>query len=115
MRTIDLKTLTIEKARAHLDAGDFTAVELTGAYHARAREVNSGLNAYLELFDDAEVMAKEADKLIREKKAGPLTGIPLAIKDNILIEGKRCGSASKILEGYVAPPWAARPKTALTA
>lgn len=33
----------------------------------------------------------------------PLCGIPLAVKDNILIEDRRVGAASKILEGYIAP------------
>jgi aspartyl-tRNA(Asn)/glutamyl-tRNA(Gln) amidotransferase subunit A len=100
---INLHTLTIEKARAHLDEGDFTAVQLTQAYLDTIAKRNPEINAYLEVFDDALDMAHEADKRIAEKNSMPLTGIPFAIKDNILIEGKRAGSASKILDGYTAP------------
>jgi len=47
--------------------------------------------------------ADEADKRLKAKKdVHVLTGIPLAMKDNILIKGRRAGAASKILEGYYA-------------
>ncbi|NIP22989.1 MAG: Asp-tRNA(Asn)/Glu-tRNA(Gln) amidotransferase subunit GatA, partial [Phycisphaerae bacterium] len=35
--------------------------------------------------------------------SAPLLGVPLAVKDNILIAGKPASAASKILEDYVAP------------
>jgi aspartyl-tRNA(Asn)/glutamyl-tRNA(Gln) amidotransferase subunit A len=47
--------------------------------------------------------AENIDKKIAEGKIGPLTGVPLALKDNILIDGRKVTSASKILEGFVAP------------
>ena len=40
--------------------------------------------------------------MIARGESKPLTGIPMAIKDNMLIEGRRASSASKILENYVA-------------
>src|SRR5262249_30818755 len=46
--------------------------------------------------------AKAADAVIAKGESKPLTGIPLAIKDNILIEGRHASSASKILENYTA-------------
>lgn len=100
---IDISQLTIASARKHLDAGDFTAVELVDAYLAAIESKNPELNAYLEVFDDARAQAQTADETIKAGKAQALTGIPLAIKDNILINGKRVSAASKILEGYVAP------------
>ena len=100
--TIDLKNLTITKARNALDRGEFTAVDLTRGYLDRIEELNPEINAYLEVFDDALDQAKKADKVIKEGKATALTGIPISVKDNILIKGKRSTSASKILEGHVA-------------
>ena len=50
-------------------------------------------------------MREQAQKADARRAAGeshPLLGIPLAVKDNILIEGRRAGAASKILENYVA-------------
>lgn len=100
---INLKNLTIKKAHDSLVKGEYSAVDLAKAYLAEIEKKNKNLNAYLEVYDDVLVQAKEADKRIWEGKAAVLTGIPMGIKDNILIKGKRAGSASKILEGYVAP------------
>jgi aspartyl-tRNA(Asn)/glutamyl-tRNA(Gln) amidotransferase subunit A len=100
---IDLKNLTIKKARKMLDSGEITAVKLAEAYLKNIKEKNGELHAYLEVFDDVLEQAKEADKRIKSGERKSLLGIPLAIKDNILINGRRVGSASKILEGYIAP------------
>lgn len=101
--SIDLAALTIKKAHDALVNGEFSAVELAETYLAEVGKKNKDLNAYLEVFPDVREQAKKADKKIKAGKATVLTGIPLAIKDNILIEGRRVGAASKILEGYVAP------------
>lgn len=99
---INLKDLTITKAHAHLKKGDFTAVELLQAYMEEAKKRNKDINAYLEIFEDSLEAAKEADKLIKAGKGDVLTGLPSAIKDNILIQGKVASSASRILEKYHA-------------
>ena len=56
----------------------------------------------MEIFDDVLVQADAADKKIKDGTATTLTGIPLAIKDNILIKGRVASSASRILENYTA-------------
>lgn len=100
---MDLKNLTISKARKNLDSKEFTAVELASAYLEEIKKKNTELNAYLEVYDDVLLQAEEADKRIAKGESTPLLGIPLAIKDNILITGKKVTAASKILEGYIAP------------
>ena len=100
---IDLKKLTIKSAGEHLRNGDFSAVELTESYLAEIDKKNPDINAYLEVFDDATERAKEADKILKSgDDVHSMTGIPVAIKDNILIKGKTASSASKILENYKA-------------
>lgn len=99
---IDLKNLTIKKAHEHLKNKDFTAVDLVKAYQAEIEKKNTELNAYLGVFDDAIEQAKIADEKLAKGHAHVLTGIPLAIKDNILIKGKIASSASKMLEHYRA-------------
>ncbi len=98
----DLLKLSITEASKKLQAREISAVELARAYQKQIEEKNDSLNAYLEVFTDIEEQAKNADALIAAGEGGPLTGIPLAIKDNILIKGRRVSAASKILEGYVA-------------
>ncbi|MDQ3014346.1 MAG: amidase family protein, partial [bacterium] len=99
---IDLKTLTIKKAHEHLTKGDFTTGELAAAYKVEIEKKNADINAYLEVFADIDEQAKAADEKIKSGKASMLTGIPVSIKDNILIKGRHASSASKILEHYKA-------------
>ncbi|MEK9182630.1 MAG: Asp-tRNA(Asn)/Glu-tRNA(Gln) amidotransferase subunit GatA [Patescibacteria group bacterium] len=100
--TIDLKNLTITKARKALDAKEFSAVDLAQAYLGEIKKKNKELNAYLEIYDDVLAQAKVADEKIAKGESAPLLGIPLAIKDVILVKNKKVSSASKILENYVA-------------
>ena len=99
---IDIKTLTIKSAREKLDKKEWKAVELAQAYLNEIANRNAELNVYLEVFDDVLEQAKIADEMIANGTSQALTGIPLAIKDNILIKGRIASSASKILENYVA-------------
>jgi aspartyl-tRNA(Asn)/glutamyl-tRNA(Gln) amidotransferase subunit A len=99
---IDLANLTIRKAHDHLMKGDFTAVELAQAYLDVIKAKNKDVNAYLEVFDDALDAAKKADERIKAGTATLLTGIPCAVKDNILIKGHIASASSKILEDYHA-------------
>ncbi len=99
---IDLTGLTIEKAHESLTRGDFTVTELVQAYLAIIKEKNANLNAYLEVYDDVLVQARQAEDMFKSGKATLMTGIPIALKDNILFEGHTASASSKILENYKA-------------
>lgn len=99
---IDLKNLTIEKAHESLLKGDFTCKELAEAYLKAISEKNKELNAYLEVYDDVLEQTEIAQKKFTDGTATTLTGIPFAVKDNILIEGRIASAGSKILENYRA-------------
>lgn len=98
----EFSNLTIAKARKMLDNGQISAVELAKYYLKNIEEKNKELNIFLEVYDDVLEQAKEAQKIIDSGNSKSLTGIPLAIKDNILIKGKKASGASKILENYTA-------------
>ena len=100
---IDTKTLTILSARKALDTKVFSALDLAKAYLANISEKNSSLNAYLEVYEDVMEQAKKADERIARGESLPLLGIPIAIKDNILIKDRKATAASKILENYISP------------
>ena len=99
---IDIKNLTIEKAGEMMRSGGLTSVELVSACLKNIEEKNKELNVFLEIFSDALEQAKKADEMIKAGKNTKLTGIPIAIKDNILITGRKVSSGSKMLENYVA-------------
>lgn len=100
---MDLSLLTVAQARKDLDAKKYSALDLTNAYLENIAAKDGAIHAYLEVWADAaREEAKKADVMIAAGKAQALTGIPLAIKDNILIKGRIASAASKILENYVA-------------
>lgn len=100
---IDLKNLTIKDVRTKLKQKEFTAVDLVKAYLEVIQRDNQRLNVFLEVYDDVLKQAEIADEKIQKGEELPLLGIPVALKDNILVKGKRATSGSKILEGFVAP------------
>lgn len=96
--------LTIVQAARALRAGELSVRDLWDACHTAVVEKNPELHAYLEIFDADDVAIAAAQKRIDEEgeKAPLLCGIPLAIKDNILIEGHIASAASKMLGNYRA-------------
>lgn len=99
---IDLHTLTISKAHEALKNGAYSVRDLCQAYLDVIKEKNADINAYLEVYEDVMQQADEAQKRFTDGTATVLTGIPLALKDNMLRKGFRAGAASKILDGYYA-------------
>ncbi len=94
----------LREASAGLAAGDFSSVELTKAYLAQIRGLNLSIHAYLDVFEGT---AMDQAHLSDERRAagkllGELDGIPLAIKDNILVAGHRATAGSQILANYQA-------------
>lgn len=99
---IDLKNLTIEKAHTHFKNGDFSVTDLVNAYLEVIKEKNKDINAYLEVYDDVLSQAKVAEEKFANGTATLMTGIPVALKDNMLVDGHTASAGSKILENYKA-------------
>src|SRR5947208_9104782 len=97
----DLTALTLAAARDGLKQKKFSAAELADAHLAAIEQARS-LNAYvLETPERASAMAKAADARIASGAAGPLEGIPLAIKDMFCTQGVRTTACSHILDNFV--------------
>lgn len=96
--------LTIDELQSQLTSGATTSVKLTEEALAKV-EATKNLNAYISVLNErALAKAAESDKRRAEGKTlGALDGIPVAIKDNMCLEGTRTTAASKILENFVAP------------
>lgn len=102
--TKPLNELSITEAAGMLRRKECTVRELWDATSTAAQARNGELNAYLEVFEaDEEAIARAQERIDREGDAAPLLcGIPLAMKDNILIEGRVASAASKMLANYRA-------------
>ncbi len=99
-----LHDLTIRKFHDGLLNKDFKALDLAEAYFSRIEDEDKKINAYLSLSKDTAMkQAESADLAVAEGRELPvLAGVPMAIKDNMLIEGGVTTAGSKILENYVA-------------
>ena len=107
---------TIKETVEALKKGEVTSKELVQSsidVFEADKKSDLPLNAFLEIYDDAIVLAEKADAEIAQARADgtvdalfqkkPLLGLPFANKDNISVRGKRLTCSSKILQGYVAP------------
>ncbi len=101
MLSIDIKNLTIDKIQAGFKAKDFSCLELTQAYLKSIKKDQT--NSFISINERAEQEAKKIDQLMAKKKVHALTGVPIAIKDIILVKDLKATAASKILENYTAP------------
>lgn len=83
---------------------EFSAFDITKEIFDYIADKDKDIGAYLGLaHDEALKRAELADVAVAEsREVGVLAGVPLAIKDNILIEGQPATAASKILENYIA-------------
>lgn len=99
---INLKDLSIKKAHDSLLKGEFTVSELVEAYLDVIKEKNGEINAYLEIYTDVLEQTKKAEEMFRDGTATLMTGVPIALKDNMLFSGHIASASSKILENYKA-------------
>ena len=86
-------------------SGEVTAFRVVDDTLVRIAQVDRELGAYLEL--DGEGARAAANELDRQRKAGellgPLAGVPIALKDNLVTKDILTTAGSKILAGWNPP------------
>ena len=91
---MDFRKTTIKELHEKLVNSEISSEDLVNHANKIISEKNDDLNAMIEVFDDIAT-----PKTIN--KDSFISGIPVAIKDNILFKGKLATAASHILDGYV--------------
>ncbi len=100
--------------------GTLCSTMLVEAYRSRAEQLNPKIHAYLGIAGEEVIRAarKADDSWAAFRRGGdhpgPLTGIPLAIKDVLCVKGYSCTCGSRILENFI-PPYTATPVERLQA
>ena len=92
--------LSIEKIHELLKKGEITPTILVNECFERIEKSN--LNAFINVYkEEALKKARELEKM--EVSDDLLFGIPVAIKDNIMVNGMKCTCASKMLDNFISP------------
>ncbi|WP_028509803.1 Asp-tRNA(Asn)/Glu-tRNA(Gln) amidotransferase subunit GatA [Ruminococcus sp. NK3A76] len=101
---MDISTMTVHQLREALDKKELSAKEAAQGYFDRIEKYDSELDCYITLTQEkAMQQAEKAQARIDKGEAAPLTGIPMAIKDNICTEGVKTTCSSNILENFIPP------------
>ena len=104
MTGIDVRGLTIRRARELLDSKQLSSVELTDAYLSRIEEIEGEVSSFVTVTSEvASQQAVLADRLISLGEQGVLTGIPMQLKDNFCTKDVLTTCASHMLENFVPP------------
>jgi aspartyl-tRNA(Asn)/glutamyl-tRNA(Gln) amidotransferase subunit A len=81
-----------------------SAVDVTRESLERIEATDGRLACFLEVSSDLALEeARAVDRRVAVGESLPLAGVPLAIKDNMWVAGRRATCASKILEGFRPP------------
>lgn len=99
---LEILSLSAVELGKKIAGGEITSVEATKAYLDHIGAVEKDINAYVTVDTEGALKAaEEADKKIKEGTLkGPFAGVPVAIKDNMCIEGMLTSCSSHILDNF---------------
>lgn len=95
---------SIATIHEELQKGTLTIEELVSSSKKIIEEKDTDIHALLGLYSNETVTAQiaKAKQMFKDGTATSLTGIPFALKDNLLVKGELATGGSKILEHYKA-------------
>lgn len=100
----DLYELTAAELVRLLREKKTTSADITRSFLERIDSVDDTVKAFITVTPELAVeMAEDADRRIAAGDAKPLTGIPIAVKDNMCVRGRKTTCGSRILENFVPP------------
>lgn len=102
---MNLHQLTITEAHNKIKSKEITATELAQSALDEIEKTNPEINSFITVTKELALnQAKAVDEKIQAgEEIEILAGIPVALKDNILVKDFKCTAGSKILENYTAP------------
>ena len=95
--------MTINELQNEMKDGTLSAVDLVKQTIKKIEDENPNYNAILSIADDAIEQAKRIDEArANGEELGPLAGVPIILKDNMLVTDWEVTAASQVLEGHKA-------------
>ncbi|MDR3256321.1 MAG: Asp-tRNA(Asn)/Glu-tRNA(Gln) amidotransferase subunit GatA [Endomicrobium sp.] len=101
----EILTNRVEDLRIKICSGKVKSKDIVKACFAHIKKIDSKIKAFLKLSEENSLnqALQSDDKIKAGAKCGFLEGVPIGIKDNIMVKGERMTSASKYLENYISP------------
>jgi amidase len=102
--TKDLTSISVTDLVAAIREKEISPVEVVDHYLERTEELNPKLNAFVAILgDQARAQARESEGRIQRGEARPLEGVPIPIKDNVLLAGVPMFEGSRMAPDMPAP------------
>ncbi len=101
---MEIIDIPVYRLRDEIKNGKITPLDVARAYIKRIEKIDPKIKAFV--YFDPESIFKQVTSLQKRKNSGKLYGIPVAIKDNICVEGELTTCCSQILENF-RPPYSA--------
>ncbi len=101
---MNIRDLSVKEYGEGLRKKEFSAEEGVNEFLGAIKKEDKEIHTFLSVFEEeALAKARAVDvRFARGENLHPLAGVPIAVKDNILIHGARATAASRILENYVS-------------
>ncbi len=99
---MNYKDATISDIRDALDSKSMSVSQVVNEALQQIKKTEE-LNIFIDKYEKLDGYIKNAEEMIEKGTQGKLTGVPIAIKDNICVEDEKVSAASKILEGFKSP------------
>lgn len=102
---MDLEKMTALELAEKIKQRQISVLDGVKTVFAKIEKKENRIHAYLDIYKkEAYARARQVEKGIAEGiYTGPLAGVPVAVKDNICVKGKKTTCASRMLENFVPP------------
>ncbi len=100
-----INEMSVIELRENILSGKIKSEDVVKHYLDRIKKLDDKIKSYITICEEEALdKAKKIDSKIEQgEKVGKLAGIPIAIKDNICIDGIITTCASKILKDFISP------------
>ena len=98
---MSVTSLRLSEIQSLVAKKELKAEEVIRAYLERIEKQEPAVAAFISV--EGEKALERAKAVDRKREKGSLAGVPVAVKDNILIQGLRATCGSRILENFIAP------------
>ncbi len=104
-KVVNLENLTIDLARQAIASGKTTATALAELHYDRIASLDGKINSFLALSRERAItQARKIDEMAAKGEVlPPLAGVPVGIKDVLVMQGAPATAGSLILKGYRPP------------